>query len=174
MEQLDSSLDERALREAFGHFATGVAIVTAAGEDSTPIGMTITSFNTVSLDPPLILFSIRRASRSLAALSRARGYAVNILRSDQVDLSGRFAQHDGDRWEGVAYERGIHDAPLIGRALMTLECKAEQEYDGGDHVIFLGRLLRVGTPDQGEPLLFFRGRYHHAVPHELPTQRTSA
>jgi flavin reductase (DIM6/NTAB) family NADH-FMN oxidoreductase RutF len=173
MDQLPP-LDERALRNAFGHFATGVAVVTASAADGLPLGMTITSFNTVSLDPPLILFSIRRASRSITALSNARGYAVNILRSDQMELSGRFARSEGNRWEGVSYKAGLHGAPLLERALMTLECQAEQEHDGGDHVIFLGRLLRVGMADQGDPLLFFRGRYHSAIPHDLPTQRTTA
>ena len=149
----------REFRRALGQFATGVAIVSAPGPQGEPIGMTISSFNSVSLDPPLVLFSVARNARSLAALSVAEGYAINVLSEEQQPLSNRFARPATDKWSSVRYAEGVTAAPLIEDTLACFECRPYAQYDGGDHVIFVGRVVHFRLASDGEPLVFFRGRY---------------
>ncbi|WP_233858380.1 flavin reductase family protein [Paraburkholderia sp. HD33-4] len=151
---------QRQFRAALSMFATGVAVITAPRREGTPIGMTVASFNSVSLDPPLILFSVDRRSQSLADLCVAGSYAVNVLEESQQDMSNRFAKANGDKWgwRDVANPR---DEPVVlPDTLATFECKPYAQYDGGDHVIFVGRVTRHQTRSQGRPLIFFGGRYH--------------
>jgi flavin reductase (DIM6/NTAB) family NADH-FMN oxidoreductase RutF len=149
----------RAFRRALGQFATGVAVITAQGADNISVGLTMSSFNSVSVDPPLILFSIDRKAFSLTAMTEARGYAVNILGRDQEHLSNQFARALGDKWAAVEHTLGHMSAPLIAGALAHFECVPYAQYDGGDHVIFVGRVVRFSTHTTKEPLLFFRGTY---------------
>src|ERR1700716_2891434 len=109
-------LDPRAFRQALGQFPTGVAVITAQGADGSAVGLTMSSFNSVSVDPPLILFSIKRKSFSLNAMIEAKGYAVNILGRDQEHLSDKFAKALGDKWTAVEHTLGDNAAPLIVRA----------------------------------------------------------
>lgn len=149
------------LRQALGEFATGVAIVTAQGPDGMPVGMTMSSFNSVSLDPPLILFSVNRGAYSLRAMLSANGYAVNILARTQEGISSRFASALANKWDQVKVTAGYAQAPLIEGALAHFECDPYAKYDGGDHVIFVARVVRHSThPSRSAPLIFFRGCYH--------------
>lgn len=154
-----SDLDPRAFRQALGQFATGVAVITAQAADGSAVGMTMSSFNSVSVDPPLILFSIDRKSFSLDAMTSAEGYAVNILGRDQEHLSNQFARALGDKWAAVEHTLGHAAAPLISHALAHFECVPYAHYDGGDHVIFVGRVVRFSAFPTNEPLIFFRGSY---------------
>ena len=154
------TFDPRAFRQALGHFATGVAIVTARTAEGQSVGMTMSSFNSVSLDPPLVLFSVAKSAYSLPAMQQARGYGINILGQDQQHLSNRFARALEDKWQDVDHTPGAHDAPLICGAIAHFECEPFARHDGGDHEIFLARVLRFAADGLGDPLVFFRGRYH--------------
>jgi flavin reductase (DIM6/NTAB) family NADH-FMN oxidoreductase RutF len=158
----------REFRRALGQFATGVAIISAPGPDGEPVGMTVSSFNSVSLAPPLVLFSVARTAGSLPALRQAPGYAVNVLSEDQEQLSNRFARPRTDKWADVSHSAGVVSAPVIDDTLACFECQPYAEYDGGDHVIFVGRVIRFRLMSDGEPLLFFRGRYCGIRPERPP------
>lgn len=147
-------------RKAVGAFPTGVAVAAAwdAHRDQ-PLGITISSFNSVSLEPPLVLFSLSRRAHGLSAWARAAGYAVNILSAGQRELSDRFAKPLSKKWSGVNYRQGLYDAPLVDGAAAHLECSAYREYDGGDHIIFVGQVERLSLMESVAPLVFYRGRY---------------
>jgi flavin reductase (DIM6/NTAB) family NADH-FMN oxidoreductase RutF len=151
-------------RRSLGEFATGVAVITAQGEGDRLIGMTMSSFNSVSVDPPLVLFSVDRKANSLPAMLAAEGFAVNVLAREQEAISNRFARAMSDKWSEVQRTGGHAKAPLIAGALAHFECEPYANYDGGDHVIFVVRVLRhsvrAGAP---APLIFFRGRYRDLV-----------
>jgi flavin reductase (DIM6/NTAB) family NADH-FMN oxidoreductase RutF len=153
------SADHRSFRNALSQFATGVAVITARGAANQAVGMTMSSFNSVSLDPPLVLFSVDRRALSLPAMASAEGYAVNILSRRQEALSNQFAKALGNKWQDVAHSLGHAEAPLIDGALAHFECAPYAQHDGGDHVIFIGRVVRFSVHEQEEPLVFFRGKY---------------
>mgnify|MGYP001193108894 CR=1 FL=1 len=146
----------RDLRGAFGRFATGLTVVTAASEDG-PVGITANSFSSVSLDPPLVLWSIARSSRRFDAFARARFQAIHILGADQMDLCRRFFR-DGRDFSGLDARQGIGSVPLIDGALARLECEIVRRVDCGDHLILIGEVCAMETAD-GEPLVFSAGRY---------------
>jgi len=156
----DGVFDARAFRQALGHFATGVAVITARAEDDAVVGMTMSSFNSVSLDPPLVLFSVARSAHSLPAMLAARAYGVNVLGRDQEHLSNRFSKALQDKWANVDHTLGHGETPLLTGALAHFQCVPYAHHDGGDHVIFLARVLRFAHADVGAPLIFYRGRYH--------------
>ncbi len=158
--------DTRSLRNSLGMFATGVTIVTAADEEGSPVGVTVSSFNSVSLDPPLILFSIGRSVRSLNVLRAASGYAVSVLSAGQTELSRRFASQGIDKWTDLELEFGVVGAPFIPGAIACFECRPYAVYDGGDHEIFLGRVVRHHSHPTAPPLVFFGGGYRRLQ--ELP------
>lgn len=157
-------MDAKAFRQSLGEFATGVAVITAQGGGEELIGMTMSSFNSVSIDPPLVLFSVDRRAISLPAMLEAKGFAVNVLAREQEQISNRFARALSDKWAEVKRTVGHAEAPLITGALAHFECEPYANYDGGDHVIFVVRVLRhavrAGNP---APLIFFRGRYRDLV-----------
>jgi flavin reductase (DIM6/NTAB) family NADH-FMN oxidoreductase RutF len=153
------SIDPQAFRIALGCFATGITIVTAVAPSGELLGVTANSFNSVSLDPPLVLFSLHRAAYSLGAFTDGGHFAVNILDEGQRELSMRFAKALGDKWSGVDYEFWETGAPILKGCLASFECRTRALYDGGDHVIFLGEVLRLRTGEGSRPLLYFRGRY---------------
>jgi flavin reductase (DIM6/NTAB) family NADH-FMN oxidoreductase RutF len=157
--ETDGSIDPQAFRNALGCFATGITVVTAVAPSGELLGVTANSFNSVSLDPPLVLFSLHRAAYSLGAFTDGGHFAVNILGEAQRELSMRFAKALGDKWTGVDYELWETGAPIIKGCLASFECRTRALYDGGDHVIFLGEVLRLRTGEGGRPLLYFRGRY---------------
>ena len=157
-------MEDRAFRRALGEFATGVAVVTARGRGEELIGMTMSSFNSVSLDPPLVLFSIDRKARSLPAMLEAKGFAVNILARDQEQISNQFARALSDKWDQVKTSVGHAEAPLISGAMAHFECAPYAIYEGGDHVIFVVRVIRhASRAEAAAPLIFFRGRYRDLV-----------
>ena len=150
----------RDFRDALGSFATGVTVLTALAPGGQPIGVTISSFNSVSLEPPLILWSLSNNSPRLAAFRRATHYAVNVLAANQQWISDCFATpDDGDRFAGVATSRGLGDVPLIEGCSAWFECANEIQYPGGDHLVFMGRVRRFARGDAREPLIFHAGGY---------------
>ena len=149
----------RTFRDALGMFATGVTIVAAAGEDGEPVGMTVSSFNSVSLDPPLVLFSVDRGALSLPMLRRAPGYAISVLSAEQAELSRRFAATGAEKWAGLELEIGYGGAPLIPDAIAVFECRPYAVYDGGDHEIFVGEVVAYRSGHAAAPLVFFGGAY---------------
>lgn len=154
------AFDERDFRNALGHFPTGVVVVTAETDGRDPIAMTVSSFNAVSLDPPLVLFSVGRNAPSLPALLAAENFGISVLRHDQTDLSSRFAGGRGEKWADLAPVLGATGCPLIGPCLATFECAPFAVHEGGDHLILVGQVLRFEIAEEGEPLVFFRGGYH--------------
>lgn len=156
-----SSLEFRA---ALGMFATGVTIVTARGPDGAPVGLTANSFNSVSLTPPLVLWSLSRRAGSMAAFSAGSHYAINILAADQHALAERFASKAVDRFAGVTWHQGTAGAPVIDGAVAVFECFNRSRYDEGDHVIFVGEVERCAHRAGAQPLIFHGGRYYTELP----------
>ena len=151
-------------RFALGMFATGVTIVTARGADGQVIGLTANSFNSVSLTPPLVLWSLSRAAASMAVFSAGSHYAINVLAADQKELAERFARKGADRWLGVTFDQGAGGAPLLHGAAATFECFNRSRYEEGDHVIFVGEVERVTHRPRASPLLYHGGRYYTEHP----------
>lgn len=153
-------MDHRTFRRSLGEFATGVAVITAQGSGQELIGMTMSSFNSVSIEPPLVLFSVDRQANSLPAMLEAKGFAINVLAREQEDISNRFARALSDKWSAVKRGVGHAQAPLITGALAHFECEPYANHDGGDHIIFVVRVVRhTVRPGNPAPLIFFRGRY---------------
>ena len=154
------TFDSRAFRNALGCFATGITVVTTLCPDGHHVGVTVNSFTSVSLDPPLVLFSLGRASQTYDFFVQSKAFAINVLADDQEPLSGRFSRRDlQDRWEGVGVERWDTGVPILTGCLANLECDKETVYDGGDHAIVVGRVRRLTSRSEGKPLLYFRGSY---------------
>ncbi len=151
-------------RAALGTFATGVTIVTARAEDGQVIGLTANSFNSVSLAPPLVLWSLSRAAASMAVFSTGSHYAINILAADQKALAERFAAKGTERWNGVTFDTGAGGAPLLHGAAATFECFNRSRYEEGDHVIFVGEVERCAHRAGAAPLLFHGGRFYTEHP----------
>lgn len=158
------SFSAQEFRAALGMFATGVTIVTARTAEGQVVGLTANSFNSVSLTPPLVLWSLSRAAASLAAFSTGSHYAINILAADQKLLAERFAVKGGERWSGVDFTRGCGDAPLLAGAAATFECYNRSRYEEGDHVIFVGEVERCTWRPDAAPLLFHGGRFYTELP----------
>ena len=146
------------LREALGNFVTGVTVITTRSEEEL-YGLTANSFSSVSLDPPLVLFSLSRTAECFAAFQSSKHFAVNVLRSDQEALSNRFATKDIDKWSGVGWAPGQGGCPLLDGAVATFECRITARHEGGDHVIYVGEVLTFSQGEGGAPLAFFRGGY---------------
>lgn len=146
-------------------FATGVTIVTARTPAGALIGLTANSFNSLSLSPPLVLWSLSQAAGSMPALSTGSHYAINVLAADQKALAERFAGRRDDRWTGVAYTEGASGAPLITGAAASFECFNRSRYEEGDHVIFVGEVERCSHQPGAAPLLFHGGKFYteHAL-----------
>jgi flavin reductase (DIM6/NTAB) family NADH-FMN oxidoreductase RutF len=151
-------------RTALGMFATGVTIVTARTAEGAVIGLTANSFNSVSLDPPLVLWSLAQAAGSLPVFRAGSHYAINVLAKDQKDLAERFALKGSDRWNGVGFADGMGGAPLLEGAAATFECFNRSRYEEGDHVIFVGEVERCSWRAGASPLLFHGGRYYTEHP----------
>lgn len=145
-------------------FATGVTIVTARTDTDELVGLTANSFNSVSLSPPLVLWSLARAAGSMAAFSNGRHYAINVLAADQQTLAEQFAARGTDRWAGVGFTLGAGGAPLLEGAAATFECFNRSQYAEGDHVIFVGEVERCSHRPEASPLLFHGGRFYAEHP----------
>ena len=145
------------LRNAMGYYLTGVTIVTLTGPDKKPYGLTVTSFNSVSLSPPLILWSLDNRNDRLPMFQDAKGFAVNIMAADQLALCEKFAAAKNDRFSNCNWHFGAYGQPLLENALASLECRPWAEYDGGDHTIFVGEVMSI-EQNKGKAAAFFNGK----------------
>jgi flavin reductase (DIM6/NTAB) family NADH-FMN oxidoreductase RutF len=162
----DSSLiDPRDFRSALGTYATGVTIITAAGPDGKPYGLTCNSFASVSLNPPLVLWSLGTFSQALTIFQNASHFAVHVLGVSQQSLASKFAKSSEDKFAGVEWTPGLGNAPLLADSVAHFQCRAANRYYGGDHVIFLGA-VEAYAYNRKEPLLFARGGYGRFLPGE--------
>lgn len=153
----------RVFRQCLGQFATGVIVLTAEHNEQLA-GITVNSFSSVSLDPPLVLCSIDRKSRSFAVFETCDTFAVNILASDQIDVSQHFSSSESDKFASRVWSRGRNGAPLLQGVVAHLECRRQAAYEGGDHIILIGRVEHF-VRFEAEPLLFVQGRYGVAGEH---------
>jgi flavin reductase (DIM6/NTAB) family NADH-FMN oxidoreductase RutF len=154
------SFELREFRNALGCFATGITVAASRTAGGELLGITANSFNSVSLDPPLVLFSLHRNAYSLKAFEEAGCFSINILSEGQRHVSDAFARALADKWAGVAFETWETGAPILTDALANFDCTTHSIHDGGDHMIFVGRVLRLRAMPEGRPLLYFRGAYH--------------
>ena len=154
------SFDERQFRDALGQFATGVAVVTSQ-VDGVKMAMTVSSFNAVSLKPPLVLFSLARSAQSFDLWQKARSFGVMVLQEGQGPLSNRFARSGENKWDDIDVVTGVTEVPLLPTWLACFECTVYARYDGGDHEILVGEVvnLRSSSLQSPGPLVFYRGRY---------------
>ena len=150
--------DPQAFRDALGSFVTGVTIVTARDGEGRPFGLTANSFNSVSLDPPMVLWSLSLRSRTLPVFRDATSWAVHVLAADQQPMSDRFARPGEDKFAGLAVVDGPEGAPLIEGCAARFGCRARFEYEGGDHAIFLGEVVDFDRREAA-PLIYHGGRY---------------
>jgi len=167
-----SQIDPRDFRNALGSFATGVTVVTAMGGDGKPYGLTCNSFASVSINPPLVLWSLGMYSQGLPVFQNASHFAVNVLGISQQALAAKFAKASPNKFEGVKWKPGLGKAPLIADSVAHFECRAANRYYGGDHVIFLGA-VEAYTYNRKEPLLFVRGGFGRFVGGDAPAPARS-
>ncbi len=161
------NFDAVAFRRALGQFATGVTVITTRAPSGQLIGITASSFNSVSLAPPLVLWSLATRSASMPVFQTNSHYVVNVLAASQLDLCKRFATVKGDRFEGVPHAAGDTGMPVLDGALAWFECHNRSRYQEGDHVIFVGEVERCGVRDDAEaiaPLVFQNGTFHGLKP----------
>jgi flavin reductase (DIM6/NTAB) family NADH-FMN oxidoreductase RutF len=151
-------------RAALGTFATGVTVVTSLDASGRPVGLTANSFNSVSISPPLVLWSLSQRAGSMPAFTGGSHYAINILAADQRVLAERFASRDLDRFAGLAYRQGAGGAPVLEGAAAVFECFNRSRYEEGDHVIFVGEVERCERREGAQPLIFHGGRYFTELP----------
>lgn len=153
-----AGLDPKAFRTALGVFATGVTVVTTLDGAGIPFGVTASSFNSVSLDPPLVLWSLAKTAQSIDAFSGSGNFAVHVLAADQQPLSNRFAKSGGDKFSSLNWTRGVLGSPLFTKYASRFECRTLHQYEGGDHIIFVGEVVNFDQQD-GKPLIFHQGTY---------------
>ena len=169
-------MNSRSFRDALGQFPTGIVVATARTATGQLIGMTMSSFNSVSLEPPLILFSVLRQTRGFALWQAVERYAINVLNEEQEQISNQFASATGNKWDGISPSMGDTGVPMLPNAAVVFECQAHARYDGGDHEIFVGRVtaLHDHPLSRGRPLVFFEGRYRQLArtvsPHRPPEE----
>ncbi len=154
--------DAAEFRRVLGQFATGVTIITAI-DDGEPIGVAANSFTSVSLDPPLVLFCVARTSTTWPRIERARKFAVNVLGEHQEELCRLFAAKGVDRFAHVDWHLGVGGSPVLHDCIAYLDCEFWAEYDGGDHIVVVGRVLDLGVDHDAGPLVFHQGQYGRFV-----------
>jgi flavin reductase (DIM6/NTAB) family NADH-FMN oxidoreductase RutF len=155
--EADAAFSERELRDALGSFASGVTIVTAVGPRG-PVGLTVSAFSSVSLDPPLVLVCVDRRCGSLSALEAAGAFAVNVLGAEQAGIAAHYARRGSERFGEAGWRLSGHDLPVLDEALAVIECRRHAVHDGGDHRIFIGRVVGLSRR-AADPLLLFQGSY---------------
>jgi flavin reductase (DIM6/NTAB) family NADH-FMN oxidoreductase RutF len=154
----EQTIDQREFRDALGRFATGVTVITARTESGQLIGLTVNSFNSLSLDPAMILWSLSKDAPNVTVFLECEHFAVNILAANQQHLSDQFSASIDDRFTGVDWREGVNGVPLLASCLANFECRNSARYDGGDHHIFVGEVERLQL-SEGQPLIFFTGQY---------------
>ena len=147
-------------RRACGRFATGVTIASVLDERGTPHGLTVNSFSSVSLHPPLILICLGHAVTVMEAFRAARYFGISVLTEQQRDLSDHFARKGHDRFDGTAWHAGVTGVPLLDHALAEIECETTHRFTAGDHDILVGEMVRAEVAE-GKPLLYYASRYRH-------------
>ena len=163
MERTLPPFETRRLRDALGTFPTGVTVITTSTPEGRREGVTANSFAALSLDPPLVLWSLNSTAKSLPGFNRAGRFAINVLGAHQSDLSHRFATPREDKFEGVEVQAGLGGCPLLPDALACFECETHHKVELGDHWLFVGRVIRFGFRE-GAPLAFHGGRYSGVTP----------
>jgi flavin reductase (DIM6/NTAB) family NADH-FMN oxidoreductase RutF len=161
---LPPSFSSTEFRAALGTFATGVTVITACDESGVRVGLTANSFNSVSLSPPLVLWSLSSRASTMPTFSRGQHYAINVLASDQQHIAERFARKDIDRFEGVTLRWGQRGVPVIEGALAVFECFNRSQYLEGDHIIFVGEVEHCQRRDDAQPLIYHGGRFFTELP----------
>jgi flavin reductase (DIM6/NTAB) family NADH-FMN oxidoreductase RutF len=152
-------IEKNELRRIMGHFATGVTIITSIRSTGELHGLTANAFTSVSLVPPLLLICVDKKAESYPCFDESKIFTMNILSTDQEALSRKFAVSGGNKFEGVSYRIGANGAPILDGTLAYIECKVAGVMDAGDHTIYLGEIQQAETPQEGKPLMFFRGGY---------------
>lgn len=155
----ERKIDPRDFRRALAQFPTGVTVVTTVDGDGRPVGVTASSFNSVSMDPPLVLWSIDKSALSARVFRDATHFAVNVLAENQVELSNRFASRGEDKFGAVAWSPGTGGCPVIGDLAAKFECRTWNVYEGGDHFIIVGEVLSYSYENAHAPLVYARGGY---------------
>lgn len=163
-----TSFDPQAFRAALGTFTTGVTIITSCDGDGEPVGITANSFNSVSLNPPMVLWSLAKSARSLPVFSSGKHWNVHVLSHEQEELSGRFARQGEDKFAEIELDTGISNAPLLQACTARFQCRTAFQYEGGDHVIFVGEVLAFDHSDRA-PLAFQSGQY--ALATRMPREK---
>lgn len=146
-------------KASLGRFASGVTVVTTKDTDGKLHGLTVSAFCSVSLKPPLILVCIHKQTGSYHAFEKSKQFVVNILSAEQEHISNQFAKQHEDKFEGIPFQKGLEDLPVLEDCLVNLECRLKHSYDGGDHTIFVGEIQRTHV-SEGNPLTYFQGNYH--------------
>lgn len=152
-----TAVSGQALRDTMGCFLTGVTIVTTRAEDGTPYGLTVNSFNSVSLDPPLVLWSLDLKNNRTEMFRKANGFTVNIMPADSAALIRKFASTDTERFVDTNWHWGVSGQPVLDNALASMECRLWAEYPGGDHAIFVGEVIDIRR-SEGPAAAYFRGQ----------------
>ncbi len=159
-------MDLQELRRVMGHFATGVTVITTMDKAGTPFGLTANAFTSLSLNPPLVLICIDKTVQCYSCFEESKVFAVNVLSEDQEELSRRFATKGIEKFSGIKWHRSEVGVALLDGAISTIECKVVHGYDGGDHTIYLGEIVRARCSGD-RPLIFFKGQYHRLPQHNL-------
>ncbi len=173
----DTSFDVKDFRRALSQFPTGVTVITTVDDRGEPIGVTASSFNSVSIDPALVLWSIDKGAHSLTAFENAEYFAVNVLSRDQVGTSNNFASRGEDKFANAAYSLGLGGSPILDEYAAQFECKTWAVYDGGDHLILVGEVQDYRYRNGAEPLVFARGSYAVSSTHPAmsnPSERSDS
>ncbi len=158
------AIDPALYRRVLGHYATGIAVITALSEGEGPVGMAVTSFTSVSLDPMLVAFCPDKGSSTWPRIEKAGHFCVNLLAHDQEAVCRAFATRGGDKFAGVDYRVSEHGVPVLDGALASIECAIHSVVEAGDHWIVLGRVLSLEASADRDPLLFFRSAYAQLAP----------
>ncbi|QXQ17043.1 flavin reductase family protein [Pseudomonas tolaasii] len=155
-----TAIEPLSFREALGHYASGITVITSHVDDE-PVGFTCQSFYSVSVSPPLVSFSVMRSSASYPRIRQAGRFAVNILSGEQVGISNRFARRGTDKWQGVDWQASPLGNPILGGSLHWLDCEVHAEHVAGDHLIVIGEVKALSLQEaaSARPLLYFKGQY---------------
>lgn len=154
------SFDEHMFRHCLGCFATGITVAAAVSPEGTLCGVTINAFSSVSLRPPMVAFNLKKKAHTYHAFAHARHFIFNVLNEQQIDISRHFSSSTKDNWEAIDYTRNALGLPEIKGCLATLTCENAAVYAGGDHSIFLGKVIDLTVHGDKRPLLYFHGNYH--------------
>jgi len=154
------TINIREFRNALGTFATGINVITTISSDGVPLGMTVNSFTSVSLDPPLILVCLDKKSAMTESFVNGKGFGVNILHESQQSVSNDFAGKSEDRFATHGYSTSERENPVLDGIVSFLDCQREEVYEGGDHLILVGRVMSFTYQSDADPLIYFNGAYH--------------